>query len=721
MCEAICGIVIEAEGNKIISIKGDKDDPFSKGHICPKAMGLKYVYEDPNRLTHPMKRTNSGWEKISWTAAFDEIEEKIKEIRTKYGNDALGIYFGNPSVHNTGTILNSTTLAKSLKSKNIFSATSADQLPHHFASWLMLGHPNLYPVPDITRTDFMLILGGNPLASNGSMMTAPDVAHHLRNIQERGGKVVVVDPRRSETAEKASAHYFIKPTTDVYLLLAIIHTLFAENKINLGHLKDFTEGLNDLKNAVVDFSPEKVADITGLNADTIKKLARDFADAKSAVCYGRMGVSVQSFGGVCQWLVYALNIITGNFDRAGGAMFTTPAFDPLAGAKPRNIFGRWHSRVQQRPEFMGELPVSVMSEEILTPGEGQIKAMFTVCGNPILSTPNGTKLDKAFAELDFMVAIDIYINETTRHANIILPPATGVEVVQFDVAFNTLAIRNTVKYSEPLFEKGENVKYDWEIMQEIAHRLNSFEPLALSDELSDVGSSKLIAQSSKPVFVSPDAMIDEALKSGIYDLSIEKLKGNPHGIDLGNLTSQLPQRLVHADKKIQLAPKILVDDLERVKSDMEQRTTDNGQRTTDNGKNNTQYPIPNTQFTLIGRRHLRDNNSWMHNHDKLMRGHNRCTAMIHPEDAMRLNISDKDIVKISSRVGTIQIPAELTDQIMRGVVSIPHGYGHNRVGTKLDVAEKYAGVSLNDLTDERVIDTLTGNAAFNSVMVVIEK
>ena len=696
LCEAICGIVIEAEDNKIISIRGDKDDPFSKGHICPKAIGLKYVYEDPNRLKQPMKRTKTGWRKISLEAAFNEIEKKIKKIRAKYGNDALGIYFGNPSVHNTGTILNSAALAKSLQSKNNFSATSADQLPHHFASWLMLGHQNLFPVPDITRTDFMLILGGNPLASNGSMMTAPDVAHHLRRIQERGGKVVVVDPRKSETAEKASAHHFIKPSTDVYLLLAMIHTLFLENKINLGHLKDFTVGVEVLKNAVEDFPAEKVAPITGLSAETIKQLARDFADAKSAMCYGRMGVSVQSFGGVCQWLVYALNIITGNFDRAGGVMFTTPAFDILAGAKPRNIFGRWHSRVQKRPEFMGELPVSVMSEEILTPGEGQIKAMFTVCGNPVLSTPNGTQLDKAFSGLDFMVSIDIYINETTRHANIILPPATGVEVMQFDATFNTLAIRNTVKYSEPLFEKEKNAKYDWEIMQEIAHRISR-------------------TDDSAPKFVSPDVVIDAALQAGSYKLSIEKLKQHPEGIDLGDLLPQLPQRLVHADKKIQLAPEILANDLVRVKSDMEHRKS-----AIENITINHQ-PSTINHFTLIGRRHLRDNNSWMHNHDKLMRGHNRCTAMMHPEDAAFLNISDKDIVKISSRVGTVNIPAELTDQIMRGVVSIPHGYGHNRIGTKLDVAEKYAGVSLNDLTDERVIDTLTGNAAFNSVLVGIEK
>ncbi len=696
LCEAICGIVIEAEGNKIISIQGDKSDPFSKGHICPKVMGLKYVYEDPNRLKLPMQRTASGWKKISWTQAFDEIEKNIKKIVAQYGNDALGIYFGNPSVHNTGTILNTTALARALKTKNIFSATSADQLPHHFASWLMLGNPNLFPVPDITRTDFMLILGGNPLASNGSMMTAPDVAHHLRNIQARGGKVIVVDPRKTETAEKADVHYFIKPTTDVYLLLAMIHTLFDENKINLGHLKDFTTGVDILRHAVSDFPAEKVALITGISADTIKQLARDFANAKSAVCYGRMGVSVQSFGGVCQWLVYALNIITGNFDKTGGAMFTTPAFDILAGAKPRNIFGRWHSRVQKRPEFMGELPVSVMSEEILTPGAGQIKAMFTVCGNPVLSTPNGAQLDNAFSELDYMVSVDIYINETTRHANIILPPATGVEVMQYDVTFNTLAIRNTAKYSEPLFPKGEDMKYDWEIIQELTHRINR-------------------TDNSTPLFISPDTVIDAALKSGPYQLNIEKLKQHPEGIDLGDLKPQLPQKLIHADKKIQLAPEILVNDLERVRADFGFRISDLEFCSVSEIQN------PKSDFTLIGRRHLRDNNSWMHNHDKLMRGHNRCTAMINPDDAARLNINDKDILKISSRVGTVNIPAELTNQIMQGVVSIPHGYGHNRTGTQLDVAEKYAGVSLNDLTDEKVIDTLTGNAAFNSVRVVVEK
>ena len=684
LCEAICGIIVKVENDKVIAIEGDKNDPLSKGHICPKAYALKDIYEDPNRLKNPMKRTADGWQQISWQAAFDEIEIKMKKIQAQYGKNAVGIYHGNPSIHNLGTMANTSGFIKSFKTKNIFSATSTDQLPHHFASWLMFGHPMLLPVPDISRTDFMLILGGNPIASNGSMMTAPDVSGHLKNIQKRGGKIVVIDPRRTETAEKADTHYFIKPGSDAFLLLSIIHVLFAENKVKLGKNADFTEGVTILKNIVsTEFSPKKMAFHTGIPPENIRQLALDFANAKSAVCYGRVGVSTQAFGGLCQWLINCINILTDNFDKMGGVMFTKPAVDILIGAKPRNIFGRWKSRVRQFNEFMGELPVSVLAEEILTQGEGQIKAMITNCGNPILSTPNGEQLDKAFSGLDFMVSIDIYLNETSRHADIILPPATGLEVSHYDITFHMLAVRNTAKYSPPVFQKGKNTKYDWEIMQEIAHRM--------------AGEGDFKAK-------KPEKIVDLGLQFGPYKLTLEDLMENPSGFDFGELQPCLPDRLIHEDKKIQLAPEILVNDLDRLKNSIE----------------NTPPQYFEHPWQLIGRRHQRDCNSWLHNSAKLMKGKNRCTLMINPEDAASLGISDKMLVKVSSRVGSVDVLAEITDDMMRGVVSLPHGYGHNRKGTNLEVAEQHAGVSVNDLTDDLVLDDLTGNVAFSNVMVNIE-
>jgi anaerobic selenocysteine-containing dehydrogenase len=681
LCEAICGIEITRENGKILKIEGDKLDAFSRGHICPKAVALQDIYEDKNRLRKPVRRTANGWEEITWDEAFTEVAAKISEIQSRFGRDSVAVYQGNPSVHNLGTMLNSRELLKCLKTKNNFSATSVDQLPHHFASQFMLGHPFLIPIPDIDHTDFFLILGGNPLASNGSLMTSPDVKNRLEAIKKRG-KVVVIDPRKTETATFANEHFFIKPATDIFLLLAIVHTLFAENLVNLGRLSEFTDGIEILREVSNEFSPEKAEQVTGISADEIRRITKEFADAESAVCYGRMGVSVQKFGGLCQWLINAINILTGNFDRKGGAMFTAPAFDLLAATKAEATWNRWQSRVRNLPEFLSELPVSALAEEILTEGEGQIKALITSCGNPVLSTPNGSQLDKVLESLDFMVSIDFYINETTRHANIILPPASNIESSHYDIIFNTFAVRNVAKYSEPLFEKGVGTKYDWEIFQELVWRLNGkngeFKP--------------------EP----PEVKLNLALIFGKYNLSIEKLKQNPHGIDLGELQECLPSRLFTTDKRINLAPEVLVKDLERLKVES-------------NFAENKEFP-----FRLIGRRHLRDDNSWLHNSERLMKGKNRCTVWINQADANELNLENNQLVKVSSRVGIVKIPCEITENIARGVVSIPHGYGHGRNGVKLGVATNYAGISINDLTDELEIDELTGNAAFSGTRVKIE-
>jgi anaerobic selenocysteine-containing dehydrogenase len=688
LCEAMCGLEIKVENGTIKTIVGDKNDTFSRGHICPKAVALKDIYEDPNRLKYPLKKVNGEWLQISWDEAFDTVVSKIKEIQAQYGNNAVAMYQGNPSIHNLGTMMNSPTFAKSLHTKNHYSATSTDQLPHHFASWTMFGHPMLLPIPDIDHTDYMLIIGGNPIASNGSMMTVPDVANRLKAIQKRGRKFVVIDPRRTETADKADEHYFITPSTDVYLLLAMIHTIFNENLIKIGHLAEFTDGIETIREISNDFSPQSVAAQTGISADEILHITRDFCNAPSAVCYGRVGVSTQAFGGVSQWLINVINILTGNFDRQGGAMFTLPAVDFLGRSKHESRFGRWRSRVRNLPEFLGELPVAALSEEILTEGEGQIKCLITSCGNPVLSIPNGGGLDKALENLDFMVSIDIYLNETTRHADIILPPATGLETSHYDLTFHILAVRNTTKYSPRLFEKAEGAKYDFEIYQELAHRMNSPSQREKDEAFSPQ---------------KPEEKLDLGLQFGPYNLSLEKLIENPHGIDLGELKSCLPNRLIHENKRINLAPEILVKDMERVRKALKNSTLSN-----------------DFEFLLIGRRHLRDNNSWMHNSERLIKGRNRCTLMIHPADATRLNIENQSTVKVSSRVGSVEIPVEITDEMKQGVVSMPHGYGHARKGVQLDIATKHAGVSINDLTDDYIIDELTGNAAFSNVAVRVE-
>lgn len=682
LCEAICGIEITHEDGKILSIVGDKLDPFSHGHICPKALALKDIYEDPDRLRQPVRRNGEEWEEIGWDEALDEVATRLNAIRERHGRDAVAVYQGNPTVHNLGSMLSGRDLLRELKTKNSFSATSVDQLPHHFASWTMLGSPFLIPIPDIDRTEFFLILGANPLASNGSLMTSPDIINRLNAIKSRGGKIVLIDPRRTETARVADEHFFIRPGSDAYLLLAFVNVLFADDLCNFERLAEFTDGFDDLRQAADRCSPEAAEAMTGIAADEIRRLAREFAASGSAVCYGRVGLSMQRFGGLCQWLVNAINILTGNFDRAGGAMFTAPAFDILAGGKGGDMYGRWKSRVRGLPEFMGELPVAALAEEILTDGDGQIKALVTSCGNPVLSTPNGGQLDAALESLDFMVSIDLYINETTRHANIILPPVTNLESSHYDVIFNTFAVRNTAKYSPPLFAKPAEAKHDWEIFQELVHRLS--------------GS----ADEYKPQ--PPEAKLELGLAYGKYKLSLATLLENPHGIDLGELQPCLPERLQNVVKRIDLAPEMLINDIDRLMAAVGEKSD------------------PDFPFSLIGRRHLRDCNSWTHNYEVLVKGKNRCTVMVNEIDAAKHGFVNGQSVKVTSRVGKIELPCEITPAIASGVVSIPHGYGHTRRGTKAAIAARHAGASINDLTDDQLLDELTGNAAFTDVRVRIE-
>ena len=676
LCEAICGVEITHEDGKILSIVGDKLDPFSRGHICPKALALKDIYEDPDRLRRPVKKVDGAWKEIGWDEAFDEVAKRLTHIQQRYGRDAVATYQGNPTVHNLGSMLFSRELLKALKTKNNFSATSVDQLPHHFASWAMFGHPFLIPIPDIDRTRFFLIMGANPLASNGSLMTSPDIINRLNAIRERGGKIVLVDPRRTETARVADDHHFIRPGTDAFLLLAFVNVLFEESLVDPCRLADFTDGFDVLQETARRCSTEMAEQTTGIAAGAIRRLAREFAATGASVCYGRIGLSTQPFGGLCQWLINAINILTGNFDREGGAMFTTPAFDLLMAAKGGDIHGRWKSRVRGLPEFMGELPVAAMAEEMLTEGDGPIKALVTSCGNPVLSTPNGRRLDAELEKLEFMVSIDFYINETTRHADIILPPVTNLESSHYDLVFNVFAVRNTAKYSPPLFEKPADAKYDWEIFQELVARLNG------------------TAFKAEP----PEMKLGMGLMFGKHGLSIDKLKENPHGIDLGALQPCLPARLQTTNRRINLAPSILVADIERLMSSTA----------------SSDFP-----FSLIGRRHLRDCNSWMHNYEVLVKGKNRCTVMVNEADALELGLANGKLVTVSSRAGSVELPCEVTANITRGVVSIPHGYGHGRDGTNVSLANGHAGASINDLTDELVLDELTGNAAFSGVRVKV--
>ena len=711
LCEAICGIEIIVQADQRLDIRGDKDDPFSRGYICPKASALGDLHYDKDRLKYPVRRTPHGWQRLGWDEAFDEVAQNLKRIHVTYGRNSIATYLGNPITHNYGALLFAPGFIRSLHTRNRFSATSVDQLAHHLAAYSMFGHQLLLPVPDLDRTNFLLILGANPAASNGSLMTAPGVSRRLREIRQRGGKVILIDPRFNETAVLADRHLFIRPGTDVLLLLALLHVVFDEGLTAVGPLAAFTKGVDVIGNLVAEFPPEKVASITGIDSTQIRLLAREFAYAESAVCYGRIGVSTQEFGGVCQWLINVLNIVTGNLDRPGGAMFTLPAFDPLSapeGLAPRGSFARWHSRVRKLPEFAGELPVVTLAEEILTEGPGQVKAFVTYAGNPVLSTPNGRQLDRALASLEFMASIDPYINETTRHAHIILPPSSSLEREHYDLAFHLLAVRNTAKFSPALFQPSGETRPDWEILLELQTRMKHAGVFA---NLFGRVKRKLVKR-----FFGPERILDLGLRFGPYGatlnpiskgLTLRKLKEAPHGIDLGPLRSCLPGRLRTADKRIELAPDVLVQDVERVRAKFFGDVS--------------QYS--NGDLLLIGRRQLRSNNSWMHNSQRLVKGQpgkSRCTILMHPLDAAQRHLRPDQTVLVRSRVGSVAVPIEISDEMMPGVVSIPHGWGHDRLGIQLGVAQQHAGESINDVTDDLTIDALCGTAAFSGTWVAVD-
>ena len=687
LCEAMCGLKITYKAKKVISIVGDKKDPLSKGYICPKSQALKDLYEDSDRLKTPIKRTENGWEKISWTEAFDEVEHQIKKIQEKYGNDAVATYQGNPNVHNLGAMLYGGPFLKSLKTKQKYSATSADQLPHHIASLKMFGHQMLIPIPDIERTDYLLILGANPGASNGSLLTAPGFSQKIKNIQKRGGEVINIDPRYTETSKISSNHFFINPGKDALLLLSLLHVIFEQGIHEKTHLSSHLKGLNEIKEIVKKYPPQKTASVIGIDDFEIQKIAKDFINSETAVCYGRMGVSTQEFGGICQWLINVINIVTNNMDKVGGAMFTKPAIDLvfMTGMQGKvGNFDRYRSRVHDLPEYSGELPVATLADEMLVKGEGQIKMLICTAGNPVLSTPNGKKLEKALEELDYMVSIDIYLNETSKYANIILPSTNGLETLHYDLVFHQLAIRNTAKLSEVLFEKDDNQKHDWQILNELTERIT--------------GNKNSL---------TPEKMLDSMFQFSSYkdaNLSVKKLKDNPSGLDLGALQPHLTKRIFTTDKKINISPKFFINDLKRLDQELF--------NVVDEDKIN--YP-----FALIGRRHLRNNNSWMHNSELLMKGKNRCTVLMSSKDANNLSITNHQQIRIISNVGSIKLPVEISDEMKEGVLSIPHGFGHNREGTKIKLAEENAGESINDLTDDHKIDRLTGNANFSGTRVKV--
>lgn len=713
LCEAVCGLRITLDdAGRVTDVRGDADDPFSRGFICPKGASLGALDEDPDRLRAPLVREGGEWREVTWPEAFAAVERGLTGVIDRHGREALGVYLGNPNAHTVAGALYAPALARALGTRQIFSASTADQMPKHVAAGLMFGHPLSIPVPDVDRTDHLLMLGANPLESNGSLWTAPDLPGRLKALRRRGGRLVVVDPRRTRTAALADEHLFIRPGTDAYLLFGIVHTLLAEDLVapDVGARLPVA-GLDELRALAADFPPETVAGVCGVPAADIVRLARDLAAAPTAAVYGRMGTCTAEFGTLAQWLVDVVNVLTGNLDRPGGAMFPLPAAAVPRSGRPYRT-GRWRSRVRNLPEVNGELPVATLADEIETPGQGQIRALLTIAGNPVLSAPHGSRLDAALGGLEFMVSVDPYLNETTRHAHVILPPPRVLQSPHYDFALLNFAVRNYARYSPPVLPLEPGRPAESEILARLAMiaagQGADADPAGLDELILDQTLRRAVDTPGSPVAgrdpaelraeltgsTGAELRLDAMLRLGPYGLTLRELREHPHGIDLGPLEPRLPGLLSTASGRIELAPPQIVADVPRLRAGLGREAP---------------------EFVLIGRRHLRSNNSWMHNVAPLVGGSNRCTLQINPQDARRLGLNGEAVVR--SAAGELTVAVEPTDAIMPGVVSLPHGWGH--AGTAQPVAAKHAGVNANALTDETVVDVPSGNAVFNGVPVTV--
>ena len=724
LCEACCGLDVQVESGKVIAIRGQKTDVFSAGYLCPKGVALKDLHEDPDRLRTPLIKRNGEFVEASWDEAFAEIERRLTAVRTQHGANAVAVSAGNPSGHKFGLILYFGRLLKALGSRNVFSASTLDQMPKQLSSGLMFGAWLSIPVPDIERCDHLLILGANPMASNGSLWTVPDFRGKAKAMRERGGKIVVVDPRRNETADIADRHVPIRPGGDAFLLLGMVNTLFAEGLVRLGRIGEHVAGVAEVQAAVQPFTPEAVAARCGIEAQTIRGLARELAAAERAAVYGRLGTCTQEYGSLSSWLIDVLNVLTGHLDEPGCAMFPkSPAFSVNTEGKPgigRGVVtGRHRSRVSGAPEVFGELPTGCLAEEIETPGEGQIKAFITIASNPVMSSPNGARLAAALDQLDFMLSLDIYLNETTRHADVILPGLSPLEDTHYDVALPQLAYRNAARYSPAALPPPAGHPREWESMVRLIAIAQgkgaNIDVQAFDTELLRADLQRQFGDQTDAVMAAlsrhtgPERRLDLALRMGAYGdafgknpggLTLAKLMDSPDGIDLGPLKPRVPEMLRTPSGKIELAPPSLIDDVKRAATALQQ-------------------PAP--EMVIVGRRQVRSNNSWMHNLPTLAKGPFRCTALVNPADAQRLGLADGALARIArgSSGRHIEAQVEISDEIMQGVISLPHGWGHALPGARLSVAAERPGANLNDVLDEDLRDPLSGNAVLGGVAVQV--
>ncbi|CAN5741885.1 molybdopterin-dependent oxidoreductase [soil metagenome] len=737
LCEATCGLAIDVVDDRVTRIRGDRDDVFSHGYICPKGSTLRQLHEDPDRLRRPLVRRDGELVEVGWDEAFAEVERLLTPLLAEHGRYTVATYLGNPNSHNLAGTLYLKPLLRALGSTNVFSASTVDQRPKELSNAWLFGGSLTLALPDLDRTDHLVILGANPYASNGSLATAPDWPGRIEAIRARGGKVVVVDPRRSRTAEEADQHLAIRPGTDALFLAAVVTSLASSGRIDAGDAAPWIQGIDAVVDALAAFTPEAVEGVVGIDATVIHQVARELSEAPTAVVYGRIGTTTAEFGTLASWLVDVVNVVTGNLDRPGGAMFNRAA---AAASNTRGAprfgrglkVGRHQSRVRGAGETLGELPVSCLAEEIDTPGEGQVRALVTVAGNPVLSTPNSARLDAALDQLECYVAVDIYLNETTRHADVVLPPPSALQKDHYDVVFNQLAIHNVANWSPAVLDREEGQPEEWEILAKLALIAQGMgaaaDPAVVDDLVAGTLAGQAVADEHGPVHGrrpedllaavaprrGPARLVDLLVRTGPYGdgfgsrtgevapgvppLSLDVLEQSPHGVDLGPMEPRLPDVLRTPSGMVELDAAPLLADLPRLAALLDR-------------------PIPDA--VLVGRRDLRSNNSWMHNVEVLVKGRPRCTLHVHPADAERWGLTDGAIATLAGRVGSLEAPVEVTDAVRRGVVSLPHGWGHGVDGARLGVAGRHAGVNSNLVADEQLLDSLSGNAVLNGIPVTV--
>ena len=719
LCEVMCGLEIQTTGDRVTRVRGDRDDPWSKGYLCAKGAALGHLHHDPDRLRVPLVRDGDQWREVTWDQAFTRCEELLAPIVEQDGMRAVTAYIGNPAVHNYSLSRYTGAVASIPRMPVIWSAGTVDQWPKNVACASLFGNAWAIPVPDVPRTDLFVVMGANPHASQGSLLSCPDLLGEIDQIRARGGRTIVIDPRRTGTAERADEWIPIIPGSDAAFLLAIINVLDDEALIDLGTLAGRVRGVDEVLAAARDFSPDTVAECCGVPADRIRTLARDLASTPRAVVYGRIGLCNQQFGTLASWAVDVVNALTGHLDIEGGAMFPRPAIATLSSTARRRgpvRTGRWHTRVRKAPEVLGQAPISCLAEEIATPGEGRVRALITMAGNPVLSAPDSARLDEALPLLDAMICVDNFMNETTRHAHVILPGLSAFEQPHCDEALWAFAVRSAVRWSPTIFPRPDRPA-EWEILVRLGAILAGtpaadIDVAAFDDVLFAERAARHGVAAADVIDATdlrgPDRIVDLTLRMSPWGdgygarpggLTLASLRDeHPHGVDFGPMIPRIDEVLLTASGDVELAHDIILDDLPRLRAFIAR---------------------PRSGLVLIGRRHVRSNNSWMHNITVLVKGRDRCTLLMHPDDARVLRLVDGARARVTSEVGSLDVTVEVSDEIRTGVVSLPHGWGHDKSGTRMSVAREHAGVNSNLLAPGHLLDVPSGNAAVNGIPVEV--